>query len=102
MRNSDRLLGWRGIEKEREGKKACSVLRCPISQDGLTVSVMSDFSPCCFSKVACTDLYTNFLLTDTISLPSNPKMVSDLLHTSFGDMEMDTGAGGALDISFIV
>lgn len=60
-----RLLGWRGIEKERRG--ACSVLRCPISQDRLTVFVMLGFSPCCFSKVACTDFCSNLHLTDIMT-----------------------------------
>lgn len=92
-----------GMERhrEREGnkKKPCSVLRRPISQDQLTVFVMLGFSPCCFSKVACTDFYSNLHLTDTSALQWRPKMASDPLRTSFGDTEMDTGASGRLGVT---
>lgn len=69
LRNNDRLLGWRGIQKESGGESTCSVLRWPISQEQLTASVMLGFSPCCFSKVACSDFDSILHFADTIALP---------------------------------
>lgn len=62
MIEKQRLPAGMEREREKEGgrrKLACSVLRRPISQDQLTLSVMLGFSLCCFSKVACTDFYSN-------------------------------------------
>lgn len=99
FRHQPLCVSERGSDKCRVPERNHTMLRRPISQEQLTVSVMLGFSPCCFSKVACTDFYSILHLTDTIALLWKAKMVSDSPHASFGDMEMDTGASGELRIA---
>lgn len=87
MRNANYLLGWRGIEKERQEIKSGSVLSRPVSQDQLTVSVMLGFSLCCFSKVALTDFYSSLHFMTLLHSYRNSRWTVMHLHTSFRKME---------------